>query len=88
MLEIHHGPITCSKPMEEVMSRLNSLVKREVTGLKDVVGTNLAGLRYLSDRIEERSGVEMFTDTTLRQRQRNKKKKKKEKQLQRAVMSL
>ena len=88
LLEIHHGPITCSKPMEEVMSRLNSLVKREVTGLKDVVGTNLAGLRYLSDRIEERSGVEMFTDTTLRQRQRNKKKKKKEKQLQRAVMSL
>ena len=88
VLEIHHGPIMGSKALEEVLTRLHKLVKNEVTNLKDMIGTNLAGLRYLSDRIEERSGVEMFTDTTLRQRERNKKKKKKEKQLQRAVMSL
>ena len=56
--------------------------------MKDVIGTNLAGLRFISDRIEERKGVEMFTDTTTRQRERNKKKKKKERQLQRAVMTL
>ena len=88
LLEIHHGPITSSRPLEEVLTRLNPIVKREVTGMKDVIGTNLAGLRFISDRIEERKGVEMFTDTTTRQRERNKKKKKKERQLQRAVMTL
>ena len=88
MLEIHHGPLTGSRAMEEVLTRLQTTVKREVNNLKDITGTNLAGLRFLSDRIEEKKGVEMFTDTTTRQRERNKKKKKKERQLQRAVMSL
>ena len=74
--------------MEEVLTRLQTTVKREVNNLKDITGTNLAALRFLSDRIEEKKGVEMFTDTTTRQRERNKKKKKKERQLQRAVMSL
>ena len=53
-----------------------------------MVGTNLAGLRHLADKLEEKQGVEMFTDSTTRQRERNKKKKKKEKALQRAVMAL
>ena len=88
LLEIHHGPVMGSKSLEDVLTKLNTVVKREVTGLKDMIGTNLAGLRYLSDRIEDRNGVEMFTDTTVRQRERNKKKKKKERQLQRAVMTL
>ena len=88
LLEIHHGPLTGSRAMEEVLTRLQTTVKREVNNLKDITGTNLAALRFLSDRIEEKKGVEMFTDTTTRQRERNKKKKKKERQLQRAVMSL
>ena len=88
LLEIHHGPIRTSRPMEEVLARLQPVVRREVAQLKDRVGTNLAGLRYLADRIQDRAGVEMFTDTTVRQRERNKKKKKKERQLQRAVMTL
>ena len=88
LLEIHHGPLTGSRAMEELLTRLQATVKREVGNLKDITGTNLAGLRFLSDRIEEKNGVEMFTDTTTRQRERNKKKKKKERQLQRAVMSL
>ena len=88
LLEIHHGPLTGSRTMEEVLTRLQAVVSREVNNLKDIAGTNLAGLRFMSDRIEEKNGVEMFTDTTTRQRERNKKKKKKEKQLQRAILSL
>ena len=88
LLEIHHGPLTGSRTMEELLTRLQAVVTKEVNSLKDVTGTNLAGLRFLSDRIEEKNGVEMFTDTTTRQRERNKKKKKKERQLQRAIMSL
>merc|ERR1711879_344174 len=77
LLEIHHGPITGSRPMEEILTRLNPIVKKEVTEMKDVIGTNLAGLRFLSDRIEERRGVEMFTDTTTRQRERTRRRRRK-----------
>merc|ERR1712014_508834 len=77
LLEIHHGPLTGSRATEEILTRLQSVVNREVNSLKDIAGTNLAGLRFMSDRIEEKNGVEMFTDTTTRQRERNKKKKKK-----------
>jgi len=88
LLEIHHGPIIASGEMEPTLSRVNTALRREVGGVRDLVGTNLAGLRHLADKLEEKQGVEMFTDSTTRQRERNKKKKKKEKALQRAVMAL
>ena len=88
LLEIHHGPLSASATALEVLSRLQNAVGRQLDKLADTTGTNLAGLRFLADRIEEKNGVEMFTDSTIRQRERNKKKKKKERALQRAVMSL
>jgi len=88
LLEIHHGPIIASGGMEGVLGKVNNALGREVGSFRDMVGTNLAGIRHLADRLEEKRGVEMFTDSTTRQRERNKKKKKKEKALQRAVMAL
>merc|ERR1712059_138710 len=88
LLEIHHGPIINSEGMEEVLGRVNINLDREVGVLRDRVGTNLAGLRHLADKLESNKGVEMFTDATTRVRERNKKKKKKEKSLQKAIMSL
>jgi len=88
LLEIHHGPIIASGGMEAVLGRVNTALGREVGSLRDRVGTNMAGIKHLADRLEEKRGVEMFTDSTTRQRERNKKKKKKEKALQRAVMAL
>ena len=60
----------------------------EVVRLRDTAGTNLAGLRYLADRLADRQDVQLFADATLRVREKNKKKKKKERAQQRAVMSL
>lgn len=88
LLEIHHGPLIASGGMEGVLGRVNTALGREVGTFRDVVGTNLAGINHLVDRLEEKKGVEMFTDSTTRQRERNKKKKKKEKALQRAIMAL
>lgn len=88
LLEIHHGPIISSGTLEKTLSKMNSTLEREVSTLRDMVGFNLAGLRHLSSKLEEKKGVEMFMDSTTRQRERNKKKKKKEKALQRAIMAL
>ncbi len=70
------------------MLRLREQLGGEVERLRDTTGTNLAGLRYLADRLADRRDVQLFADATLRVRDKNKKKKKKEKALQRAVMSL
>jgi len=88
LLEIHHGPIVASGALEPVLVEAQASLTREVGGLADLVGTNLAGLRHLQDRQEEARGVEVFADATARVRERNKKKKNKEKNLQRAVMAL
>jgi len=88
LLEIHHGPIASSGVLEPVLSELDKNLRAKVGGLCDMVGTNLAGLRHLQDRLEEQRGVEVFTDATTRVREKNKKKKSKEKNLQRAVMAL
>ena len=70
------------------MIRLGQILGPEVSRLRDMTGTNLAGLRFLASRIKEREDVELFADATLRARQKNKKKKKKEKAQHRAVMTL
>lgn len=88
LLEIHHGPIVSSGALESVLAEVQITLGKEVGGLRDMLGTNLAGLRHLQDRLEEQKGVEMFTDATTRVRERNKKKKNKEKSIQRAVMSI
>ena len=88
LLEIHHGPVVASGGLEAVLGEVEVSLAKEVGGLRDRLGTNLAGLRHLQDRLEEQRGVEMFTDATARQRERNKKKKSKEKAMQRAVMAL
>jgi len=88
LLEIHHGPIMANKSFENTVIRLGQILGPEVTRLRDMTGTNLAGLRFLASRIKERQDVELFADATLRARQKNKKKKKKEKAQHRAVMTL
>jgi hypothetical protein len=73
---------------ETIVMRLRDNLGREVERLRDMAGTNLAGLRYMADRLADRRDVQLFSDATLRVREKNKKKKKKEKALQRAIMSL
>merc|ERR1712083_4194 len=77
LLEIHHGPILANKSFESTVIQLEQVLGREISRLRDMTGTNLAGLRFLAARIKEREDVELFADATLRVRQKNKKKKKK-----------
>merc|ERR1712096_110947 len=85
LLEIHHGPIVSNKMLEGVLSRVGVSVCKEVGRLRDIAGTNLAGLRHLANVATERKDVQLFVDATMRVREKNMKKKKKEKVLQRAI---
>jgi len=88
LLEIHHGPILANPSFQQTIGELEAALDPEITRVRELAGTNLAGLRYLAARLKEREDVELFVDATLRVRAKNKKKKKKEKALQRAVLSL
>jgi len=88
LLEIHHGPILANPSFQQTIRQLESALGSEITRVRELAGTNLAGLRYLAARLKEREDVELFVDATLRVRAKNKKKKNKEKALQRAVLSL
>ena len=76
------------KSFENTVIKLGELMGIEISRLREMTGTNLAGLRFLASRLKEREEVELFADATLRVREKNKKKKKKEKALQRAILSL
>jgi len=88
LLEIHHGPIVSNKMLEGVLTKVGVSVCKEVGRLRDITGTNLAGLRHLANVATERKDVQLFVDATMRVREKNKKKKKKEKVLQRAIMAV
>merc|ERR1711913_185978 len=68
LLEIHHGPIVSNKMLENRMADLYALLDREVGRLRDITGTNLAGLRHLIHLAEEKKDVQMFVDATQRVR--------------------
>merc|ERR1712058_108182 len=57
LLEIHHGPLIASGELEPVLSKVNTALRTEVRKARDLVGTNLAGLRHLADKLEEKQGV-------------------------------
>jgi len=88
LLEIHHGPIMANKSFEDTVVQLSAVMEHQISRVREMTGTNLAGLRFLCGRLKEREDTELFADATLRVREKNKKKRRKEKALQRAVMSL
>jgi len=88
LLEIHHGPILATPSFQPIVNQLGSVLQLQITRIRDLAGTNLAGLRYLAARYKEREDIELFADATIRVRDKNKKKKRKEKALNRAILSL
>merc|ERR1719215_2401888 len=88
LLEIHHGPILASPNFQPIVNELGPLLQKEVSRVRDITGTNMAGLRYIAARQKEKEDIELFADATLRVRDKNKKKKRKEKALQRAILSV
>ena len=50
LLEIHHGPILATPSFQPKVNQLGSVLQDQITRIRDLSGTNLAGLRYLAAR--------------------------------------
>ncbi|XP_028412529.1 WD repeat-containing protein 3-like [Dendronephthya gigantea] len=74
LLRIHHNQIIASPELLPVMDSIRSHTQTRVREMKDVVGFNLAGLRFLQQQLEDRD-VMFFGETREKLAQVRKKKR-------------
>lgn len=87
LLRIHHGQITSSSSLIEIIHDLKKNVKKSVQKLRDRAGFNLAALNHIKREAELKEEVSIFADLTDAYKEK-KKKKRKQDILQRSVLSV
>lgn len=80
--------LLASSKAAPIIHTLAKLLPEKLKNLKDTVGFNLAGLRHLSDRIEERSENQMFAEATLKVKSKRQRKKRKDRAVKRVLMTI
>uniref|UniRef100_A0A8D8LZD4 WD repeat-containing protein 3 n=1 Tax=Cacopsylla melanoneura TaxID=428564 RepID=A0A8D8LZD4_9HEMI len=88
LVRIHHGPLTASKQLLPVLSKLERLASQRVDEIRDVVGYNLHTMYFLQRELEEKESVQMFLDATLEKRTKDKKKRKRESAKKIAIIAM
>lgn len=72
----HFGQITSSEQLRPVMERLSDLSLKRSQEVQKMIGVNLAALRFLQDKINEKEEVALFAETFDRLKEKKNKKKK------------
>ena len=88
LVEICYGPLSTSANLFPLLKRVRDLAEKRLENLRDVVGFNLAALRYHQNKIDERERTVELIEAATSFKEKRKKKKRKEKALQTAVISL
>ncbi|KAI1286797.1 WD repeat-containing protein 3 [Halotydeus destructor] len=78
LTRIHFGQITSSATLLPVIDKLRNLTVDRSKQFKDLVGFNLAGLRYMQSKMEEGEEVCLFDEAFANRKNNKKKKKRKE----------
>ncbi|XP_017104953.2 WD repeat-containing protein 3 [Drosophila bipectinata] len=75
LFKVHMKPISAAKTMKPLLVQLLTLLKRDVTNLRDTLGWNLHGLALLQTEVEQRESVQLFRDATQARKKRDKKRR-------------
>ncbi|XP_066562608.1 WD repeat-containing protein 3 [Amia ocellicauda] len=78
LLRIHFGRITSNHLLLNVINSLRTNTISKVEQIRDVLGFNLAGLKFLQREIEDKEDVTFFADATDRFTEKKRKRKKRE----------
>lgn len=62
LLKVHHAQIVSAKAGVEALTALRRHARLRLTAMKDAIGTNMAGLRYLAADIEQAATANFFGD--------------------------
>ncbi|XP_006813674.2 WD repeat-containing protein 3 [Saccoglossus kowalevskii] len=81
LLRVHHGQITSDQLLLPVIDSLRQHTVSKVNELRDTIGYNMAGLKYIQRDIESKQEVQFFADATDRFQEKKRKQKKKERAL-------
>ena len=87
-VEAHFGPLSASKELHPLVSRVRSLAVKRLDELKDAIGFNIAALDFARYRRDERKAALELEESVLRVKEKRRKRKNKEKALQTAILTL
>jgi U3 small nucleolar RNA-associated protein 12 len=84
LTRVHFSQISSTRDLVPVMENLGSLSIQRSQEMKRVMGVNLAALRFLQDKINERQEVSLFAEAfdRLKDKKKNKNKSKKSKTIE------
>eukprot|EP01137_Pigoraptor_chileana_P007127 Opistho-2@52294 len=63
LIRIHHNPIVATGALADILEELRVATRRRTTELKDLVGFNLAALRFIKRDIEANTDVDFFGES-------------------------
>ncbi|XP_053978447.1 WD repeat-containing protein 3 [Hylaeus volcanicus] len=88
LVQAHHGPIMATRELLPILETVKTLAMKKVSNLRDTVGFNLHGMLHMQRVIEEKEGIQLFTDATKSSKHKNRARRNKEKAVKRAILSL
>uniref|UniRef100_A0A6P8IV86 WD repeat-containing protein 3-like n=1 Tax=Actinia tenebrosa TaxID=6105 RepID=A0A6P8IV86_ACTTE len=74
LMRIHHNQIAATSKLLPVIDSIRQNTKRQVHGLRDIIGFNQAGMQFLRQEMEAKE-ISFFTDATEKLRNIRKKRK-------------
>jgi len=87
-LRVNLSQLLAAPRAAPVIHALAHLMPKCTQEMQDLVGFNLAGLRHLKDRVEQRTETQLFAEASQRTKENRKKRKKKEKAIKRALLTI
>jgi len=79
LVKIHHNQIVNSPEMLPIVDELRTFLPKEVAVMVDETGFNLAALKFMQLRIEERDSVKLFRNVAALEAEKEKRKARKKK---------
>jgi len=62
LLSIHHNQITANQVLVDTLSEAKDAMRRQVKGQRDVIGSNIAALKFMKRTIQNESSAYFFGD--------------------------
>lgn len=87
-LRVNLPQLLSSATAKPVIHSLATVLPAKMQELEDMIGFNLAGLRHLKDRVEQRSETQLFVEASQLVKESRRKKKKKDRAVKRVLMAL
>lgn len=88
LIRTHHNPIVASANLLAIVEEIKRLSIQQITSLRDTTAFNFYGMLHTRHSIEEKEGIQLFTDATHKRKEKQKIRRNKERAQKRALMTL